>query len=317
MKKRFLLLSVFLFYSFCAFSQVMGRPGATYVFRGGLSGQEYYKYIYAGDSISGADSIKKFQVTFVVDGTISGLQIPHTSTQYMEYFKVSGDTVWRFISAAQVWTMIANFSYQTGDTVPSPLHDLQVIGMSRGLFCDSEISGIPAVVTDGGTEMYNGVALRWYTLTYVNHISGTGDTVWYAGTFRERRMSSWWHVPFEFACGMPCSTIPAQLCYSDEDMEIGDHCNDLWFETLSADEITEESVQLYPNPASDQVFLSMNGAATGQYSIVNLQGQELLSGVLQHTALQGININGLRPGLYLVKIRSGKNIESVSRFIKE
>lgn len=71
------------------------------------------------------------------------------------------------------------------------------------------------------------------------------------------------------------------------------------------------SINLYPNPANDKLFIS-NDAEPMKYSIYNLQGQKVLSGEYE---TGGIQINTLNAGAYIIKFPH--NTFSPMKFIKK
>lgn len=81
------------------------------------------------------------------------------------------------------------------------------------------------------------------------------------------------------------------------------------------------SVSLYPNPASDVVDIVIGNAAADviQISVCDLAGRELITREIsnkgQHTK-GTLNISGLVPGLYLVRVNTGRN-ETVIKLTKD
>lgn len=63
----------------------------------------------------------------------------------------------------------------------------------------------------------------------------------------------------------------------------------------------QELVRIYPNPASDVLNVVANGVVKGQVALFDLTGKLLLQQELNYgTAI--INVKGLTPGVYLIRI---------------
>ncbi|RZM18002.1 MAG: T9SS type A sorting domain-containing protein [Pedobacter sp.] len=78
---------------------------------------------------------------------------------------------------------------------------------------------------------------------------------------------------------------------------------------LSSSEINSTSISLYPNPASD--FIYLQGTDTARGSILNMLGQKVADFDMQSSS--PINVSGLPQGTYLVKVEG----LSAKKFIKE
>lgn len=68
---------------------------------------------------------------------------------------------------------------------------------------------------------------------------------------------------------------------------------------------------IYPNPAKDQI--QVDGITSGTYRIVNLEGKEISTGILETSMIQ---IDSLKNGFYLLEITSGGKYDRKS-FVKE
>jgi len=86
--------------------------------------------------------------------------------------------------------------------------------------------------------------------------------------------------------------------------------------TFLPDNLHQTTISVYPNPASDRVWLPGNlhdGYIGMPYQVVNSNGQEVLSGILESA---GVGVGHLKPGLYILQAEaSGKRLQA--RFIKE
>ncbi len=81
-------------------------------------------------------------------------------------------------------------------------------------------------------------------------------------------------------------------------------------ETQAVNEFAVDKISLYPNPATNKLFL--NSAVTLNYVIYNITGQQVLSGTYNN----GIDIAALTSGVYFIRLNDKTN-QTVKRFIKE
>lgn len=83
--------------------------------------------------------------------------------------------------------------------------------------------------------------------------------------------------------------------------------------TLGLSEIPSiEDITVYPNPVSENVFISVNSGYFFDYSIYNVTGEKLLEGTYQK---EGIRIAQLANGLYFMEINHDGN-KVTKKFIK-
>ncbi|MCX6244164.1 MAG: SBBP repeat-containing protein [Bacteroidetes bacterium] len=73
------------------------------------------------------------------------------------------------------------------------------------------------------------------------------------------------------------------------------------------------NISVFPNPAKD--ILTVETLTKGSFSILNLNGQELINIQVTEPKIQ-IDITGLSSGVYFVRLKNDKTVE-VGRFIKE
>jgi len=72
-------------------------------------------------------------------------------------------------------------------------------------------------------------------------------------------------------------------------------------DALSIDEYAFQDLQIFPNPTSD--FITISIKESGSYTIVNSLGQKVLNGVLSSTTNQ-IQLIDLSKGLYFINVSS-------------
>src|SRR5687767_1048961 len=194
---RLLILLGMFIGSQTARAQVLGYPGATWVFQSpqffGICFEVDEKWEYLQDSTIMGVSVKDIRV---IRKIVYPPPFPSVSTStFHEYFHLNGDTVWLYVDIDSTWQVIYNFSVQIGDTVQNPL------GNRLNGFANQCPDSIPyndiAVVTNTGITTIDGQNLKYYTLHYY-----TGHDSTYADqTFVERVISmGYWYPNDEFWC---------------------------------------------------------------------------------------------------------------------
>jgi hypothetical protein len=66
---------------------------------------------------------------------------------------------------------------------------------------------------------------------------------------------------------------------------------------------TETSVQLYPNPSSDVATISIQPATYGTYTITDLSGRKVASGIIAGSETR-LDLTTLSNGMYIVAIET-------------
>ncbi len=80
--------------------------------------------------------------------------------------------------------------------------------------------------------------------------------------------------------------------------------------------VDDSELQLFPNPANSELFINMTDMPiNSSYSIINIEGQIILSGSIRN-AKQPINISNLSKGIYFVQINSDNYKQIVRKFTK-
>ncbi len=83
--------------------------------------------------------------------------------------------------------------------------------------------------------------------------------------------------------------------------------------TLGTEDINSYQSIIYPNPASDKLFIETSIDTPLDYAIFNIQGQKVLSLIYSE---EGIDISNLTTGMYFLKIQSDKS-EQTLKFVKK
>jgi hypothetical protein len=71
-------------------------------------------------------------------------------------------------------------------------------------------------------------------------------------------------------------------------------------------------------PATDKLFVEWTGknVSTLNYTVVNVEGQIILSGKLAQTH-QALNVSSLANGMYLLRVTDDKGISDSRTFVKQ
>ena len=83
----------------------------------------------------------------------------------------------------------------------------------------------------------------------------------------------------------------------------------------SLDAATTPPQRIYPNPASDRLYIESE-TLDGEISLFDLSGQSVLSEPAGDTGLTTLDVSALSPGIYLLQIRSDKQVTHQKIHIK-
>jgi len=75
---------------------------------------------------------------------------------------------------------------------------------------------------------------------------------------------------------------------------------------------SQQSIEVYPNPVSDVLYMKNLSVETVEYSIFNVLGQTMISG----SSNGSISIEGLEKGLYVLQIKGEKILETAKFVVK-
>lgn len=85
------------------------------------------------------------------------------------------------------------------------------------------------------------------------------------------------------------------------------------FKYTSISQIKSYSLKIYPNPATEKLFIENNLSQNSNYTITNLLGQEIDKGLLKSE----INISHLLSGVYILKVIGTNNQNEIFKFVKQ
>lgn len=84
---------------------------------------------------------------------------------------------------------------------------------------------------------------------------------------------------------------------------------------LTVNNVVKGSIALFPNPVKNNLNFSLpNGEKIAKISVTNIAGQTVLN---KEFSQNTINLENLKPGVYLVTISNNKGVSYTSKFIKE
>ena len=85
---------------------------------------------------------------------------------------------------------------------------------------------------------------------------------------------------------------------------------------VGVDEVVKSRVQLFPNPASEQIQLRSNNAI-GDFRVTDAQGRVVLSGNANQQKTLVVDISQLAPGLYNVQATDISSVHWTKSFVKD
>lgn len=75
------------------------------------------------------------------------------------------------------------------------------------------------------------------------------------------------------------------------------------------DDKLERQVNVYPNPASGQLFIELNAMVSKlNVEIYNMTGQLVMNEIFRNTGTIGLDVSGLTNGIYILKLNTDKDI---------
>lgn len=80
----------------------------------------------------------------------------------------------------------------------------------------------------------------------------------------------------------------------------------------NTNQLTINSLRLYPNPVQDQLFVSFEATADRQFQVrlVNSIGQIITQTIWQGGGIYGLDMNALSSGWYVLQVTEGKKVQS-------
>lgn len=72
--------------------------------------------------------------------------------------------------------------------------------------------------------------------------------------------------------------------------------------TSDIEEVPTEEFDIFPNPVADQLFIKSKNSSEIEYTLTDVEGKSLLSGMLKENA-SNINMEALNPGIYILNLK--------------
>ena len=85
---------------------------------------------------------------------------------------------------------------------------------------------------------------------------------------------------------------------------LGEITTGLCGNTVSANEIADNKIKIYPNPATNNITIENNNFDELEISIINIYGQELLVKTQNQFNISNLNIKHLPRGMYLIRTKN-------------
>ena len=100
----------------------------------------------------------------------------------------------------------------------------------------------------------------------------------------------------------------ATVAYNDDDVNIFNNQKI----TLSANDVEDTPFKIYPNPASNELFLNVTSAKNYEVSVYDLLGKKIIVSAFNNDS--PLDISSIKPGIYILKFSDNSKI---LKFIKQ
>jgi len=203
--------------------------------------------------------------------------------------------------------------------VPSGLQAYNMLPSSSKVLCTSVPNGkIPAnkpvLINGNGAFTFTGSGSVSTPKAIVsNQLNADYSTVKaYTGGYVLKTVGG---VTGFYKIGSGSETVSAFSAYISEENAYSASLLPLEFETLAVQSISDSKMQLYPNPAKNEIFVNWKSSDT-VYSIIDAKGSLISHQSKLVSGKNRIDVSKLAPGLYFIEIyEAGKNTRT--KFIKQ
>ncbi len=263
---------------------------------------------------------------------MSAIRLP-LGTQFESngFYKLSNDTDWKKImmSPSFFYVMLKNdntlwgVSYNgintsglgTGSSTNGMDYFTDYIQLGTDTWKDVSIIGsnFLGIQTDGSL-WYSGAGLFGGPYTYMNTNirtqigtdkdwkSVSGSLSLFKGYWLTKNDNSLWYFGTN-------ANLPSQISPATTPKEVY-YCG-----KASTNEYTKEiSINLYPNPTTDNLFWSEKDIIIEKITIYDINGKKIVE---QNVSENSINVSYLANGTYILKLKSNNEINYHSKFIKK
>ena len=295
-------------------SQDFALPGATwhYSYEKNVFLVGYVKIQYAGDTVIQGIEAKKLLKTLSWKNLSTG-DIQEDVFDGYEYVYSDADHVYQFFSndfLGNEFKILYDFTVNTGDTIPVYNNEIFIIP-------ECNLLG-KSVVTATGTEVINGMELRWYSL---EALPGTGFVL--EGKIMERMGNVEGYLFSSVYCSITEEERSPFRCYSDNEFpeyknpDFEGDCN--FITGINQIDRKPFYFDFYPNPASDILYISVaENTNIRSVRIYELTGRKVLEKAGKENvsgAKTRIDISDLKAGMYLLEVESAGGIQWVERLM--
>ena len=311
MKKLITILLIFL--TFNGFSQHFALPGAIWHYSFSATFNDGVNRIFHdGDTLIQGVQAQKLQMRSSYTFWETGDTFIDVFAGY-EYTYADQDHVYQLVG--NEFKLLYDFTVQPNDTIL--IYNSENYDPSQHE-CDSVGR---AIVTEIGTEIINGLELRWYIVETLEE-----STFILNGKIIERIGNTTGSL---FSLPSDCIYIQEWIgqflrCYEDDDFpQYKPYSGECDFVT-GIDEFTSEQnfFSFYPNPASGVVNVSVvESVKVIKVRVYEVSGKVLLDQSPLIPLLQGgtisFNVNNLNPGMYLLELETKDGYREVKRLVVE
>ncbi|MBL7901258.1 MAG: T9SS type A sorting domain-containing protein [Bacteroidia bacterium] len=259
--------------------------------------------VYTGDTIIGAETVKKLQHSFFSYECLFAECNP-------TYLKQIGDTVFmKNPCTVGGWQILYNFAAVNGSSWQNTITK----GPTSAITCTYNIS-----INSISTVTINGMPLKQMNATYQfyygSNLSSSTETI------TERLGSSRYLFNFRNYISTDCNYISRNLCYTDSSFGLLQYtqfpCN--FANPVGMNEYlnTSNNLNIFPNPGSDEIEFGFE-FKTGN---CNIEFTDLSGRVVKQVLIDNdgpLNIRDLEEGLYIITaFSSDGDILGRSKFLK-
>jgi len=311
MKARNLIIAIMLL------TANLALPGQQWDAMGNLLYEDTLSFNPLHDFISIPDPVSNiWQIGIpesgVVDSTFSGKEAIYAEVQAgssndnIGYFLISipaeehwwGEGILSFYHNYQTDSLLnggfIEVSYDAGITWKNILEDIHHINHNFiGIYseADTVLGGIAAFSGRSGGWVYTELYWHWIALTKKGLRESYGTPI----------------VKFSFVCSSDPLTINAWII---------DNIVLRGYSIIGSAEARESpGVNIFPNPASDELWIEVSGPFTElNFEVYNIIGEKILEKQLHNAS--HMNISSLIPGIYLLVARDGGTFVACNKFLK-
>lgn len=202
----------------------------------------------------------------------------------------------------------------------------------KGFYATNLVYGYKEMTTDGFSKKMGGIPNvdpDWFKLTVKGYLNGsmkTDSVDFYLADFRDPDSTKDYVVTsWEWVDLLSLGEVDSlQLSLSSTDTAGGFGMNNPayfaidnfeTFETSSVKDVKQFVAKVYPNPATDKLYIELNDHAIKQILVTDISGKVVhRQSVTENVIL--LNTNSYTPGMYLVQMAGDNGVASV-RFVKQ